>query len=164
MKYFGVTRIIQKKQNNIETYGQTPERIIDRYLQGMSQNMLDLVVSMSCLNYWTDDLVSYLRPEISGFSDITYKNFLSLSLVNKTEDRYYMHDIVKKLIITSMATTELVTRVKSKAASYYKEKLDEFADDIAINLAAFVSYSLAICTDETQCIALLKAIRAQWIY
>lgn len=149
-----------EKQNSIETYGQTPERIIDRYLQGMSENMLDLIKSLSCLNYWTDDLVSYLRPEISGFSDTTYMNLLTLSLVNKVEDRYYMHTVVRNLIFKTKTITALATRIRSKAALYFKHKLEEEADDLKKSnyLASYLIYSLSQCNDASQALSIFNEI------
>ncbi|WP_320129617.1 tetratricopeptide repeat protein [uncultured Sphaerochaeta sp.] len=150
-----------EKQNNIETYGLTPERIIDRYLQGMSDNMLDLIMSMSCLEYWTDNLVAYLRPDISDFSDTTYGNFLTLSLVKQVDNRYFMYSVVRELVFKSIKSPMLITRIRGKAALYFKEKMVEGKNlqEQAGNLASYVLYSLSQCRDDFQALILFKEIK-----
>lgn len=111
-------------QEQIETYGRTPERIIDRYLQGMSENMLDLIKSMSCLECWTDELVNALRTVITGYSDETYGHFLTLSLVKQSDGWYFMHAVVRKLVFQSIHTPALPKRIWHGAADFSKHRME----------------------------------------
>lgn len=105
------TEMVKNKgegQVSIDQFGQNTEVLAVRYLRDMSNAQQKMMYLMACLpSTWSDEMAKQVAESVQyGCYFGEYRNLLKLSLIQKSDDQYKMHETLRKVAISTMPEEE----------------------------------------------------------
>ena len=111
-----------------EIFGRNKEELIERFLRYMDRSDREIAEFLSILTLWTNEDAKILAEKfLHDFRYNDYLSFISHTIIVKDkEERYYMHETVRKVIFDSILTRdpEFVKSVLREKFDYVLSKMD----------------------------------------
>ena len=87
------------RELSIEDFKKTTELMVGKFTDHLPPSQIDILLILSCLEYWTDDMIEVLAPKVLGsFPKVSYENIKKLSFINCVDGIYTMDSVVRNVL------------------------------------------------------------------
>lgn len=109
----------------IAMFGTNTFDLIERFARYMGETQKDLVLMLSCIKHWSDDLISRIGGEIlPNFSLSTYEKAKEFSFIVQSDDGYYnIHQTVGEVLMGDCPKV-IQDRVANSLMGYFRSAIE----------------------------------------